>query len=67
MSKKDFGSTYTQQKEPPPLYGDDGAATVVLEDAGRDAALKGQYFRQHIYLTLLLLTIKQMTAALTLT
>jgi hypothetical protein len=70
MENKDLNTTYTQQQEgPPPLYEDDGVATAVFE-AGRDAALKGQYYRYrqltHLPKTLPL-TIKQMTAALTLT
>jgi hypothetical protein len=68
MEKKDHKTTYPQQQGPPPLYEDEGVATAVFE-AGRDAALKGQYCccRQFRHLSKLLLTIEQMTAALTLT
>jgi hypothetical protein len=68
MEKKDLKTTYSQQQGPPPLYEDEGVATAVFE-AGRDAALKGQYYCycQSRHLLKLLLTIKQMTAALTLT
>jgi hypothetical protein len=68
MEKKDLKTNYPQQQAPPPLYEDEGFATAVFE-AGRDAALKGQYcyYRHFRRLFKLLLTIKQMTAALTLT
>jgi hypothetical protein len=68
MERKDLKTTYPQQQAPPPLYEDEGVATAVFE-AGRDAALKGQYcyYRHFRRLFKLLLTIKQMTAALTLT
>jgi hypothetical protein len=71
MENKDLNTTYCQHQGPPPLYEDDGVATAVFE-AGRDAALKGQYSRYHqlSHLNLpktLPLTIKQMTAVLTLT
>jgi hypothetical protein len=65
MENKDLNATYSQQQAPPPLYEDDGVAAAVFE-AGKDAALKGQYYR-HPQLSHLPLTIKQMTAALTLT
>jgi hypothetical protein len=69
MENKDLNATYSQQQAPPPLYEDDGVAAAVFE-AGKDAALKGQYYRyrQLCHLSNILpLTIKQMTAALILT
>lgn len=43
MENKDLNATYSQQQAPPPLYEDDGVAAAVFE-AGKDAALKGQYY-----------------------
>jgi len=68
MEKNDLKTAYTQQG-PPPLYEDDNVAAAVFE-ASKDAALKGRYcrHRQLSHLpTILPLTSKQMTAALTLT
>jgi hypothetical protein len=43
MEKKEFETTYKQQQGLPPLHEDQSVATAVFE-AGRDAALKGQYY-----------------------
>lgn len=69
MENKHLSTTYSQQQAPLPLYEDDGVAAAVFE-AGRDAALKGQYYRHHRlshFPKNLPLTTTQMTAALTLT
>ena len=69
MENKDLNAIHSQQQAPPPLYEDDGVAAAVFE-AGKDAALKGQYYRypQLSHLSQFLpLTIKQITAVLTLT
>ena len=69
MENKDLNAICSQQQAPPPLYEDGGVAAAVFE-AGKSAALKGQYYRyprlSHLP-KILPLTIKQMTAALTLT
>jgi hypothetical protein len=69
MENKDLNAICSQQQAPPPLYEDGGVAAAVFE-AGKGAALKGQYYRyprlSHLP-KILPLTIKQMTAALTLT